>query len=185
MGNLPYRPKIILSAGFSGALCQDRKVGDVVLATEVADLDGHRWPVPWPGTLPPGEWRPALHPGRILAARGIASAQEKQTLGQQYDALAVDMESAAVARLCTKHGVPFGCARVISDEVSTELDPRLLALLAGGRISPLRVLAALARSPGLTGELWRLSKQTRLAAEQLGKALGELLTLTLEWGKTL
>jgi hypothetical protein len=36
-----------------------------------------------------------------------------------------------------------------------------------------------ASSPRLGGELWRLAKQTQYASEQLGRALGELLTLTL------
>src|SRR5581483_2380876 len=35
MGNVPYRPKIVLSAGFSGALSQEQNVGDIILATEV------------------------------------------------------------------------------------------------------------------------------------------------------
>jgi adenosylhomocysteine nucleosidase len=185
MGNVPYRPKIVLSVGFSGALNKERKVGDVILATEVADQDGQRWPASWPGDLPPGEWRPALHRGRIVTVRSLASAPEKQTLGEQHQALAVDMESAVIARACAKHGVPFGCVRVISDDVATPLSPRLLSLLSGGRASPARVMAAVIRSPKLAGELWRLAKQTRFAAEQLGHALGELLTLTLEWGKSL
>jgi hypothetical protein len=35
----------------------------------------------------------------------------------------------------------------------------------------------------LAGELWRLALQSRRAAAQLAKALGELLTLTLPWMK--
>jgi hypothetical protein len=65
------------------------------------------------------------------------------------------------------------------------LSPRLGALLSRGRVSPVRLLAAIAASPGITGELWRLAGATRFAAEQLAKALGELLTLTLPWGKDL
>jgi adenosylhomocysteine nucleosidase len=185
MGNVPYRPKIVLSAGFSGALCAERKVGDVILATEVADTEGHRWPATWPGELPAGEWRPTLHRGAIACAATLASAEQKQDLGQQLGALAVDMESAVVARACTKHGVPFGCLRVVSDEMTTPLSPQLLALLSEGRVSALRLLAALARSPSLAGQLWRLARHTRFAAEQLAKALGELLTLTLDWGRNL
>src|SRR5262249_34954846 len=50
-GNVPYKPKVVLSAGFSGALTERHRVGDVILATEVVDLDGQRWAVPWPGEL--------------------------------------------------------------------------------------------------------------------------------------
>src|SRR5262249_27443494 len=57
LGNVPYRPKVLLSAGFSGAVQEGYTVGDIILATEVTDPEGQRWPVTWPGELPPREWR--------------------------------------------------------------------------------------------------------------------------------
>jgi nucleoside phosphorylase len=182
LGNVPYRPKLILAAGFAGALHPSFRVGDVLLATEVADLAGNHWPATWPAEPLSGEWRPPLHRGRLLtSARMIGDPAEKLTLGRQHDAVAVDMESAIAAELCSRQGVPFGSLRAISDDAHTALSPRLVSLLAGGRASLWRLLLALARSPRLVGELWRLARHTRLAAEQLGQALGELLTLTLPW----
>jgi adenosylhomocysteine nucleosidase len=179
-GNVPYRPKLILSAGFCGALQDQSQVGDIILATEIADADGNLWPTTWPGELPPGEWRPPLHRGRVLTVPSLVSSpEEKRNLGQRHEALAVDMEAVAVARLGGKQGIPFGCVRAVSDDVRTALSPKLVPLVATGRVSPLRTLAAVASSPRLGGELWRLAKQTQHASEQLGKALGELLTLTL------
>jgi nucleoside phosphorylase len=184
--NVPYCPRVVLTVGFSGALHAGLRPGDVILATEVADGEGRCWPTTWPGELPPGEWRPPLHRGRVLALPYLAgSAPEKQALGRQHGALAIDMESATVARLCQERGVPFGCVRVISDDVQTSLSPRLLSVLARERISPVQVLAAVVSSPGVVGEMWRLARDTRRAAEQLAAALGELLTLTLPWGAEL
>ncbi len=184
--NVPYRPKLVLFAGFAGALDDKYQVGDVMLATEIVDTEGHRWPTTWPGDLPPGEWRPPLHRVRLLTVpRLVGDPEEKGALGRKHQAAAVDMESAAVARACAGRGIPFGCVRAVSDRVDTSLSPRLVTLLSGGRVSPLRVLAALARSPGLTHELWALGKHTRHAAKQLGTALGELLTLTLPGGAEL
>jgi adenosylhomocysteine nucleosidase len=180
---VPYRPRVVLSAGFAGALQPGFQVGDILLATEVADHHGNCWPATWPGELPPGEWWPPLHRGRLLTvAHLVGRPEEKQVLGRQYEAAAVDMETASVARLCGDHGVPLGCVRAISDDVQTGLSPRLLSLLADSRVSPRRVLTALAAAPGLVGELWRLARHTRKAARQLALALGELLTLTLPWG---
>src|SRR5258708_24467505 len=68
LGNVPYRPKVVVSAGFSGALQEGLQVGDVILATEVADTQGNSWPATWPETLPPGQWHPPLHRGRLLTA---------------------------------------------------------------------------------------------------------------------
>jgi hypothetical protein len=95
------------------------------------------------------------------------------------------MESAIVARCCSRRGVPFGCVRAISDRADMPLSPRLVALLSGRSVSPLRVMAAVMRTPRLVGELWRLGRDTRVAARQLGTALGELLTLTLPGGADL
>jgi hypothetical protein len=89
------------------------------------------------------------------------------------------METATVARVCEQRQVPFGCVRVISDDVEEALSPRLVSLFSGGRISPMRVLFALLRSPSLAAELIRLAKQTRFAAAQLARVLGELLPLNL------
>lgn len=185
-GNLAYRPKIVISAGFAGALREEQRPGDVILATEVVDLAGNRWATTWPGELPVGEWRPPLHRGKIICSdRLIGDPEEKRRLGAEHEALAVDMESAAIARLCHKQDIPFGCVRAISDAVHTPLSPELATLLSAGRVSPLRLGLALVKRPGLAGELWSLARSTRFAGEQLKIALGELLTLTLEWGKEL
>jgi adenosylhomocysteine nucleosidase len=186
LGNVPYRPRVVLSAGYSGALQPSLRVGDVLLATEVADAEGNRWPATWPTTLPQEEWRPPLHRGVLLSTpRLVAAPDEKRALGQTHGAAAVDMETATIARLCSQQGVPFGCVRVISDELETALSPQLVDLLGRRRVSPWRVLAALAQRPRLARELWRLAGHTRLASNQLAKALGELLTLTLPWSAEL
>jgi adenosylhomocysteine nucleosidase len=175
-----YRPRLIISAGFSGALDEDRRLGDLVLATEMADLEGNRWPTTWPGPLPPGPGLPPLHRGRLLAVSYlVANPEDKRNLSRTHGAVAVDMETATVARLCSTQGVPFGCLRVISDDIRTPLSPRLVTLFSEGRLSPLRVLRALLASPRLAAELWRLARQTRYAARELGKALAELLALTV------
>jgi adenosylhomocysteine nucleosidase len=182
LGDVPCRPKVVLSAGFAGGLAESLRVGDVVLATEVVEPDGTTWPATWPGELPPGEWRPLLHRARVLTTRQmIGDPAEKRRLAEQHQTAAVDMESAVIARWCRRQDVPFGCLRAISDDRHTALSPRLVDLLSGGRVAWPRLLAALAGSPRLAGELWRLARQTRLAARQLGTALGEVLTLTLPW----
>jgi nucleoside phosphorylase len=171
------KPRFILSAGYSGAL-KDHEVGSLILATEVVDESGGMWQADWPGELT-GDWRPPLQRGRLLCvSRLVGDPAEKRHLGQQHDALAVDMESAVIARRCAEKGVPFGCLRVISDSADQALDPKLAALLGGPRVSAWSVLKLLVRSPRLARELFRLARQTRHASRQLGLALGELLTRT-------
>jgi nucleoside phosphorylase len=180
LDNVPYRPKLVLSAGFAGSVQENYRVGDIILASEVIDVEGKPRPATWPGQLPAGEWRPPLHRGRLFTASGlIGTPDEKRELGRRYEAAAVDMESGVAARLCTERQVPFGCVRVISDSLETAISRDVAELVWEGRVAWLRLLAALVRCPGLLGELWRLASETRYAARQLGTALGELLTLTL------
>jgi hypothetical protein len=179
-GNVPYRPKLLISAGFCTALEEQFQVGDVILASEVVDGEGRVWPVPWPAELPPGEWRPPLHRGRLAAvARVLGTPEERRAEGQRQGAVAADPVSATVARYCKQHDVPFACVRAVCDDLDSALSPRLVTMLAGGGPSPMQSLVAAATSPSVARDLWRRAGQRQRAAEQLGKALGELLTLTL------
>jgi nucleoside phosphorylase len=186
LGGVPYRPSVIVSAGFAGALTDTSQIGDIFLANDVSDETGTVYQTTWPGELPAGEWRPPIRRGRLLTVSGIvADPRDKQTLGEKHQATTVDMESAVVARLCTKNRLPFGCVRTISDRIDTALSKEVAELIWEGRISPLRLLTTVVRSPRTVGEMWQLAKHTRFAAAQLATALSELLTLTLPDGAKL
>lgn len=184
LGGRAGRPLYLLVAGFSGALQPGRPVGHLVLADEVVDEHGGRWPPTWPGERWP--WReggrtpdrsaPEPERGRVLTADALAADPAgKRALGVRYGALAVDMESSAAARLCHESGVAFGCLRAVSDDADTTLSPELVGLLRAGRPSPGAVLRALLRRPALARELLALARNTRIAADRLARALGELL----------
>jgi adenosylhomocysteine nucleosidase len=186
LGVVPYRPKLVISAGFAGSLHADYRVGDIILASEVVDAEGHVRPTTWPEHSPEGEWRPPLHRGRLVTVNQIAATpDEKRALAEKHGAVAVDMESTTVAGWCTERSVPFASVRAISDDLTLPLSPRLLSLLRDGRVDALRLAGSLLLRPRMICELWRLARQTSFAAEQLGKALGELLTLTLPYGAQL
>jgi nucleoside phosphorylase len=150
LDNVPYEPKLIVCAGFAGALSDALHVGDIVLAEEVVDGTGQSQRPTWPARLPEGRWTPPLHRGRLLSVgQLIATPADKRRLGEQYQACAVEMESALFAARCTQAGIPFACVRAISDEAATPLSPALASLLCGATASPWRVLMALARRPGM------------------------------------
>jgi adenosylhomocysteine nucleosidase len=165
-----FTPRLVAACGFAGALTSTLAVGDAFLASEVVETDDLHWRVTLPAEL--GD----LPCGRLLTVpRLAATPAAKRSLARQFGALAVDMESAAVAEVCQSQRVPCACVRAVSDAADAGLSPRLVALLAGGRVAPLRVLAALVRSPGLAGELWRLARDTRQAARRLAAVLNKLL----------
>jgi adenosylhomocysteine nucleosidase len=182
--NVPYHPRVVLSAGFAGALAPHLAIGDIVLATGIVDSEETCTSATWPATLPKGDWQPPLHRGLVLTVPEMAcTPARKSELAQKHQAIVVDMESAIVARACARNEIPFGCVRAVSDCANTLLSPRLAGLLQGGRVSVPRVLLECVRSPRVIGEMWRLAGESRRASQQLGKALGELLTLTLPWSE--
>ena len=60
---------------------------------------------------------PRVHQGVLIAGdRFVATAAESQALRDALPAaLAVDMESAAVAQVCHDFGIPFAAMRTVSD----------------------------------------------------------------------
>lgn len=169
-------PNLVVSAGFAGALQPGLAAGDVVWATEVVAPDGGSWCTTWPAGAP------ALPGGRLLSLpRLVGDPTEKQRLGWLFTALAVDMESAELARQCAARGLSFGAVRAVSDAADEALDPRLAAVVAGGKARPWRLASFFIRRPALMGQLLRLARATRLAADHLAPILAGLLGLRQPW----
>lgn len=164
------RPARIIVAGFAGALRTGMPLAEVVVATEVVDEHGGRWATTWP----------EKRTGRVLTCdQMIGEPARKLELGIRHDAEVVEMESSAVAEICQKRGIAFGCVRVVSDDVNKPLSKRLMGLVESGRVSIPRVLWETIRSPKMAVELIRLAKQTRRAADSLAETLRSLLAITV------
>ena len=134
--------RLVIAAGFCGALVPALRVGDIVTGNRLVTRD-----------------------------RLIGDPAEKRRLAEQSGADAVDMESDAVATVCAERGVQFRAVRAVSDASDTALSPELLRLLAGGSVSVLRAVSAMARRPALLGEFRRLAHDTRRAARSLAANL--------------
>ncbi len=87
--------------------------------------------------------------GLIVGADAIAATPDrKRQLFTQTGALAVDLESAAVAEACAAAGKPFAVIRAVADPVHRRLpDLTLDALDEEGRSLPMKVAAGLLRRP--------------------------------------
>ncbi len=156
----------LIAAGFSGGLRPDLNVGKVVLADAVLDPQGERIPTtPVPGL-------PELARGPLVTTpKLITTAQEKRRLAECTGAVQVDMESFHWARFCQEQQIAFTAIRAISDDVHTEVSPRLLQVLAGEHVRLSRLLAVVLRQPSILGELWRIHRATRQAADALTEVL--------------
>ena len=144
----------LLSFGLAGGLDPGLAAGALVIPTQV--VQGTSWPCD--ATLSARLGSPG---GSLLAADAVlASRAAKQAAWTQTGALAVDIESGAVARAATAAGLPFAVLRAICDPAGRDLPPAALSALSpDGAIRPGALLASLARHPGQLGGLIALGRE--------------------------
>jgi len=114
-----------------------------------------------------------LHLGKLVTApRVVAAASEKRRLGEQTGALAVDMESAAVAQCAAAAGVPMVALRAITDSADENLPLDFeLCFDPDGQFHPTRLIGLLARRPLAVGGFMRLGRHSARAGQALASFL--------------
>lgn len=126
-----FHPRLVINTGVAGGTGHGAGVLDVVLASEVAYHDVWCGPGTVPGQAaecPPTfvcplddatveKILPDVKRGLIASGDIFVSHPEdvERILDLYPHAMAVDMESGAIAQVCHLKGVPFVCLRVISD----------------------------------------------------------------------
>ena len=83
----------------------------------------------------------------ITVSQVVINATDKLWLGQQHQALAVDMESFDVLQVASRFDVPAAVVRIISDEAEHDLPNFNSAAEADGRINHRRMAAAMLQRP--------------------------------------
>ncbi|QAU25519.1 purine and other phosphorylase-like protein, family 1 [Dyella sp. M7H15-1] len=125
--------------------------------------------------------RPPLHMhGSLLSVQNpLLTAADKSAAHKQHGALAVDMESAAVAAVARERKLPLLVLRAIVDEASDTIPTALSnSVDAWGRARTLRLMAMLCRHPSLLADLPRLYSRMQHATQALhaaAKAAGPAL----------
>lgn len=155
-------PALVIAAGFAGALAPDLRISAVFHFDEIRDADtGITYGMPRPD-------------GKrlVTVAQPACTAAEKAELRQKYQADAVDMETAAIARLCTQRDIPWRAVRAITDTADQSIPPELMTLVdARGRSRCGSAIGLLLRRPGLLGAMLRLGRISKLAAANLAQTL--------------
>jgi len=154
-----YRPTLLHSIGFAGALSPSLHVGDIVEPAIVLDArDSSRFQIEG------GE-------GALITFMAVAGAAQKASLAQAYDAQAVDMEAAAVAAAARAHGIPFRATKVISDESDFEMPEMAAFIDAHGRFKTPAFAVFVALRPWMWSRVATLAGNSRKAAKILGAHL--------------
>jgi len=163
----------LLSFGMAGGLDPALRAGDVVLPAEVVTPQGGVYATA-------AQWRAQLYEaarrsggvscGRLLTSDApVLAPSAKAALFRECGAVAVDMESAAVAQVARGVGLPFMVLRAVIDAAAAGVPQAVLAgsAAATGETSALRLLAALARRPRELGALLPLLNAYRVARRAL------------------
>lgn len=119
---------------------------------------------------------PATHDLLLAHDQVIAGVGAKAAWFRSTGAVAVDLESGAVARVAARHGLPFAVLRAICDPALAELPPAaLVALDHGGAIGLLRVIGSVLRFPAQLPALLTLARDAGRARAALVVAAGNFL----------
>jgi adenosylhomocysteine nucleosidase len=175
---------LVIATGLAGALNEDLQPGDLVLADRlILDREGPG-SAPAAIAIPPAalaSFEAAMRAqplefttGTILtAARILKDGVAKRAAHARTGALAVDMESAAIAAEADRCGMRFACVRAVLDTVDEEI---VGAELAGpdGEVRPLAAAGFVLRNPTAVIGLARMMRSLNRATAALAAALQAL-----------
>lgn len=161
------QPKYLIASGFAGAVRDDLRAGDLVLAENFSDREllsrAHRVLT-----------RPVLHIGKLVTTTTMVdSVAERHEIARVQDAMAVDMETEAIAQACAGRGIPLLSLRVISDTPRENFPapPAVLFDIERQRTDFAKLAGYLLKHPSTLPRLIRFSRQIARARRNLSDAL--------------
>ncbi len=173
-----HRPGRVVSAGFAGGLSPSLQRNDVLIADRLLKADGGEMPVEVPPGIAAAATQRGVHRGPLLTVDHVVrTPRDRRALFERTGALAVDMETFAVAKVCAARRVAFSSIRVINDTADEAL-PRdvehlLVQKTAAGRLGA--ALGAVWRRPAIAKDMYQLHENALVASGRLAKFLAELL----------
>ena len=172
-----HKPDIVISAGFAGALCPELKRNDILIADQLVDCNDSEMPVELPAGLLAATSQPGMHRGSLLTNDGVVRLpSDRQRLFQRWGAMAVEMETFAVAQVCRQRQTPFASIRVIND-TSDEILPNDVEHLLSQKSGAAQLGAALGsiwRRPASAKDMYQLRENALVASLRLAKFLTAL-----------
>ncbi len=165
-----HEPDRVVIAGVAGGLGEGLRVGSLVVPEVVVDLDkgDERRAHPLGG-----------HPleGRLITS-GVLHPWSDLEDHARDGALAVDMETGAIAEVCEAEGVSWTAFRGVSDIVrDATVDGATLAMVnEDGTTNVAAAIRRVARSPRSVGGLARLGRDTSVAMAAVAEAVASSLS---------
>ena len=160
-------PSILISSGFAGATHDDYQLGDLIVARNFSD----------PKLVASAE--NILREENVRTVVGwtaksvVDSSKEREQVWTRHEAAAIDMESAPIAEICGRHGVPMLSLRVLSDTPRhpLPLPPEILFDVERQRTPALPLLGYVAAHPSSIPKLIRFGQEVARIRRRLTNAL--------------
>lgn len=173
----------LISWGCAGALASQLKAGDLVIPAEVLTQDNIQLAThkEWSQQVIDLLDKTISHTQATLLESDtvITQADDKNRLYQSTQAVAVDMESAAVAQLAHQAQIPFIAIRSIADPAQLDLPGAIdYAMTDSGVISIRKLLRYLYSHPGDLPRLITLGLHFNAAKKTLKYLASQLLQIT-------
>jgi len=173
-----HQPQWVLSAGFAGGLTAELKRNDILMVDDLVDTAGGHLTIDLKVDPRALAELSGVHVGRLLTAdEVIRLPQQKRSLGQKHGALAVDMESFAVAEVCRDRKVRFMAIRVVNDTVDEQLPPDVGRLLEqqthAARLGA--AVGAIWNRPSSLKDFLRLKENALLGSDRLAEFLAGVI----------
>jgi adenosylhomocysteine nucleosidase len=166
----------LVSWGVAGGLDPDLAAGTICLPSVVLAQDGETYAT----NLHFREIlraaiaaRGAVVGGRLLTSvQAIAAIAAKAQVFRETGAVAVDMESAGIAAVAARQGLPFIAVRVIVDAAGDAVPDVALAAGRAGEVRILPLLLGILKSPRQIAPLLRLARRFSCATRTLAAVAG-------------
>ena len=178
-------PALVLSIGYAGGLDLRLKVGDLVIADKILEIDqdatfSKSYPV---NSQELDLFDRLSSQKKIMVYRGtlitvnqvISDSSTKQELGSCHKALAVDMETSSLIAHAIGKNIPFASVRAISDTMEQSLIDTSSFVDNEGKVSKSKAGWYIATHPHVIKNLISLRSQSQKATSNLTEALGVFL----------
>jgi adenosylhomocysteine nucleosidase len=180
----------LISWGCAAALEPSLQAGDLTLADRLLDADNEEirinpdWldhaKTVFAETFADYREQSVLYTGLLTESNTVVtSGKVKKQLHEITGALALDMESSAVAKVAQKHGLPFLAIRAIADTAGMGLPEAVVyATNADGEVAIGKLLGYLVLHPAQLPSLIKLGLYFNKAKQTLKQAAGRLESVT-------
>ena len=112
----------------------------------------------------------------LVTSPKVADRAEKRRLASTYSAALVDMEAAAIARLCAARGTPFYCIKGVSDGHTERLPDFNRFLSPAGQLKLAKLTLFATLQPWYWPALIRMGENSRKASQNIAESLRDFLS---------